>query len=46
LVKAPWETKLEDINGVPRDVLMQTTRAVLGMAFAQVLTVDRVIDKI
>jgi nicotinamidase-related amidase len=39
-------TSTVDINGVPRDVLVRTTCAVLGMAFAQVLTVDQMIDKI
>jgi nicotinamidase-related amidase len=39
-------TSTVDIDGVPRDVLMRTTCAVLGLAFAQVLTVDQMIDKI
>jgi nicotinamidase-related amidase len=34
------------IGGVPRDVLQRVTCAVLGMAFAQVLTVDQMIDKL
>jgi biuret amidohydrolase len=39
-------TSTVDINGVSRDVLVRTTCAVLGLAFAQVLTVDQMIDKI
>jgi ureidoacrylate peracid hydrolase len=39
-------TSTADIDGVPRDVLVRTTCAVLGLAFAQVLTVDQMIDKI
>jgi len=39
-------TSTVDINGVPRDVLVRATCAMLGMAFAQVLTVDQMIDKI
>jgi nicotinamidase-related amidase len=39
-------TSTPDINGVPRDVLMRATCAVLGLAFAQVLTIDQMIDKI
>lgn len=39
-------TSTVDINGVPRDVLVRATCAVLGTAFAQVLTVDQMIDKI
>jgi nicotinamidase-related amidase len=39
-------TSTVDINGVPRDVLVRATCAVLGKAFAQVLTVDQMIDKI
>jgi nicotinamidase-related amidase len=39
-------TSTVDINGVPRDVLQKVTCAVLGTAFAQVLTVDQMIDKL
>jgi nicotinamidase-related amidase len=39
-------TSTADIDGVPREVLIRTTCAVLGLAFAQVLTVDEMIDKI
>jgi nicotinamidase-related amidase len=39
-------TSTVDINGVARDVLVRATCAVLGVAFAQVLTVDQMIDKI
>jgi nicotinamidase-related amidase len=39
-------TSTVDINGVSRDVLVRATCAVLGVAFAQVLTVDQMIDKI
>jgi biuret amidohydrolase len=39
-------TSTVDINGVPRDVLKKATCAVLGTAFAQVLTVDQMIDKL
>ncbi|MER8994679.1 isochorismatase family cysteine hydrolase [Mesorhizobium sp. M0663] len=39
-------TSTAGIDGVPRDVLVRTTCAVLGLAFAQVLTVDQMIDKI
>jgi nicotinamidase-related amidase len=39
-------TSTVNINGVSRDVLVRTTCAVLGLAFAQVLTVDEMIDKI
>jgi biuret amidohydrolase len=39
-------TSTVDINGVSRDELVRATCAVLGMAFAQVLTVDQMIAKI
>jgi nicotinamidase-related amidase len=39
-------TSTVDINGVPRDALKKATCAVLGTAFAQVLTVDQMIDKL
>jgi biuret amidohydrolase len=39
-------TSTADINGVSRDVLHRATCAVLGTAFAQVLTVDQMIDKL
>jgi biuret amidohydrolase len=39
-------TSTVDINGVPRDVLKKATCVVLGTAFAQVLTVDQMIDKL
>jgi biuret amidohydrolase len=39
-------TSTVDINGVPREVLKKVTCAVLGTAFAQVLTVDQMIDKL
>jgi nicotinamidase-related amidase len=39
-------TSTADIDGVPRDVLQKATLAVLRTAFAQVLTVDEMIDKI
>lgn len=39
-------TSTVDINGVSRDVLVRATCAVLGLAFAQVLTVDQMVDKI
>jgi nicotinamidase-related amidase len=39
-------TSTVDINGVPRDVLQKATCAVLGTAFAQVLTIDQMIDKL
>jgi nicotinamidase-related amidase len=39
-------TSTVDINGVPRDVLQKVTCDVLGTAFAQVLTVDQMIDKL
>ena len=35
-----------DMNEVPRDVLQKATCLVLGSAFAQVLTVDQMIDKL
>ena len=35
-----------DTDGVPRDVLQRATCAVLGTAFAQVVTVDQMIDKL
>jgi hypothetical protein len=35
-----------DMDGVPRDVLQRATCAVLGTAFAQVLTVDQMIAKL
>jgi nicotinamidase-related amidase len=39
-------TSTVGINGVPRDELQKVTCAVLGTAFAQVLTVDQMIDKL
>jgi nicotinamidase-related amidase len=39
-------TSTVDIDGVARDVLKKATCAVLGTAFAQVLTVDQMIDKL
>jgi hypothetical protein len=39
-------TSTVDMDGVPRDVLQRATCAVLGTAFAQVLTVDQMIDKL
>jgi nicotinamidase-related amidase len=39
-------TSTIDMNGVSRDVLQKATCTVLGFAFAQVLTVDQMIDKI
>jgi nicotinamidase-related amidase len=39
-------TSTVGIGSVSREELMRTTFAVLGMAFAQVLTVDQMIDKI
>ncbi len=35
-----------DMDGVPKDVLQKATCAVLGFAFAQVLTVDQMIGKV
>ena len=35
-----------DTDGVPRDVLQRATCAVRGTAFAQVVTVDQMIDKL
>jgi nicotinamidase-related amidase len=39
-------TSTVGINGVPRDELQKVTCAVLGTAFAQVLTVDQMIGKL
>jgi nicotinamidase-related amidase len=39
-------TSTVDIDGVPRDVLQKVTCAMLGTAFAQVLTVDQMIDRL
>jgi nicotinamidase-related amidase len=39
-------TSTVDMDGVPRDVLQRATCAVLGTAFAQVLTVDQMIAKL
>jgi biuret amidohydrolase len=39
-------TSTADINGVSREELVRVTCAVLGLAFAEVLTVDQMIDKI
>jgi nicotinamidase-related amidase len=39
-------TSTIDMDGVSRDVLQKATCTVLGFAFAQVLTVDQMIDKI
>jgi nicotinamidase-related amidase len=39
-------TATMDMNGISRDVLQKSTCTVLGFAFAQVLTVDQMIDKI
>ena len=35
-----------DTDRVPRDVLQRATCAVLGTAFAQVVTADQMIDKL
>jgi len=39
-------TATMDMNGIPKDVLQKATCTTLGFAFAQVLTVDQMIDKI
>jgi nicotinamidase-related amidase len=39
-------TATMDMGGVPRDVLQRATCTVLGFAFAQVLTVDQMIEKV
>jgi nicotinamidase-related amidase len=39
-------TATMDMNGVSRDLLQKATCTVLGFAFAQVLTVDQMIDKV
>jgi nicotinamidase-related amidase len=39
-------TSTVDMDGVPRDLLQRATCAVLATAFAQVLTVDQMIDKL
>jgi nicotinamidase-related amidase len=39
-------TSTVDMNGVPRDALQRATCTVLGTVFAQVLTVDQMIDKL
>jgi nicotinamidase-related amidase len=39
-------TSTADINGVSRNELVRVTLAVLSLAFAQVLTVDQMIEKI
>jgi len=35
-----------DMGGISRDVLQRSTCTVLGFAFAQVLTVDQMIEKL
>jgi nicotinamidase-related amidase len=39
-------TATTDMNGVPRELLQRATCAVLGFAFAQVLTVDEMIARV
>jgi ureidoacrylate peracid hydrolase len=39
-------TATSDMNGISREVLQKATLTTLGFAFAQVLTVDQMIDKI
>jgi nicotinamidase-related amidase len=39
-------TATKEMNGVPADVLQQATCASLGMVFAQIATVDEMIEKI
>lgn len=39
-------TSTADIGGIPREELLRASSAVLALAFAQVLTVDQMIDKI
>jgi ureidoacrylate peracid hydrolase len=39
-------TSTVDMEGVPREVLQKATCAVLATAFAQVLTVDQMIEKL